>query len=192
MNPPQYLGVTSTTLAVFAARTKVPCGTYLPRGCLYSPLPNRLNKLSEKPHGERSTGRAGSASVYVAGAGNSAGQGMMHLSKYASRVTLFGTLRLFNPPACPSTSSRRLGFQRIWGSPLTLRLSTVVGRDGLEYFVLEDATSAPTDTVPADALFVLTIAEPHKSCLPKKIQRDEKGYVLTGKDLSRYGRPRRG
>ena len=107
MNPPQYLGVTSTTLAVFAARTKVPYGTYLPRGCLYLPSPNRLDKLPEKPHGERSTGRAGSASVYVAGAGNSAGQGMMHLSKYASRVTLFGTLRLFNPPACPSTSSSR-------------------------------------------------------------------------------------
>ena len=88
MNPPQYLGVTPTTLAVFEARTKVPCSTYLPRGCLYSPLPNRLNKLSEKPHGERSTGRAGSASVYVADAQSSAGQGMMHLSKYASRIAL--------------------------------------------------------------------------------------------------------
>ena len=88
MNPPQYLGVTPTTLAVFAARTKVPCGTYLPMGCLYSPLPNRLNKLSEKPRGERSTGRAGSASVYVADAQSSAGQGMMHLSKYASRMAL--------------------------------------------------------------------------------------------------------
>jgi len=88
VNPPQYLSVTSTTLAVFAARAKVPDGTYLPRGCLYLPLPNRLDKLPERPHGERSTGRAGSASVYVTGAGNSAGQGMMHLSKYASRVTL--------------------------------------------------------------------------------------------------------
>lgn len=107
----------------------MPYGTYLPRGCLYLPSPNRLDKLPEKPHGERSTGRAGSASVYVTGAGNSAGQGMMHLSKYASRVTLFGTLRLFNRPACPSTSSRRLEFQRIRGSPLTLRLSTAMGRD---------------------------------------------------------------
>jgi len=128
VNPPQYLGVTPTTLAVFEARTKVPCGTYLPRGCLYSPLPNRLNKLSEKPHGERSTGRAGSASVYVADAQSSAGQGMMHLSKYASRMALWYATTLY-PPACPSTSSRRLGFQRIRGSPLTLRMSTVVGRN---------------------------------------------------------------
>jgi thioredoxin reductase (NADPH) len=47
-------------------------------------------------------------------------------------------------------------------------------------------------TVPAAALFVLIGAEPHTSWLPEEIQRDEKGYVVTGKDLSRYDRPRRG
>ena len=41
-------------------------------------------------------------------------------------------------------------------------------------------------------MFVLIGAEPHTSWLPEEIQRDEKGYVVTGKDLSRYGRPRRG
>ena len=59
-----------------------------------------------------------------------------------------------------------------------------------EYLVLEDATSALTG--PAAALFVLIGAEPHTSWLPEEIQRDEKGYVVTGKDLSRYSRPRRG
>jgi thioredoxin reductase (NADPH) len=190
VNPPQYLGVTSTTLAVFAARTKVPYGTYLARGCLYLPSPNRLDKLPEKPHGERSTSHARSASVYVAGAGNSAGQGVMHLSKYAFRVTL-----LVRGDSLSASMSEYLIKEIGISENKGIRLNTQVidgGREGrLEYPVLEDATSAPTDTVPAAALFILIGAEPHTSCLPEKIQRDEKGYVVT-KDLSLYGCPRRG
>jgi thioredoxin reductase (NADPH) len=66
------------------------------------------------------------------------------------------------------------------------------GEGRLEYLVLEDTTSGLTETVSAAALFILIGAEPHTSWLPEEIQRDEKGYVVTGKDLSRYGSPRRG
>ena len=139
----------------------MPYGTYLSRGCLNLPLPNRLDKLPEKPHGERSTGRAGSASVYVADAGNSAGQGMMHLSQYASRVTLLVRY--------DSLIRQHVRVPRPRGRHLRAH-----------------------GTVPAAALFVHIGAEPHTSWLPEEIQRDEKGYVVTGQDLSRYDRPRRG
>ena len=66
------------------------------------------------------------------------------------------------------------------------------GEGRLEHLVLEDSTSGLNETVPAAALFVLIGAEPHTSWLPQDIQRDEKGYVITGKDLSRYDHPRRG
>jgi|SRR5215203_3414767 len=79
---------------------------------------------------------------------------------------------------------------------IELRFDTQVVDGGeerrLEYLVLEGATSALPETVPAAALIVLIGAEPHTSCLPEEIQRDEKGYVVTGKDLFRYSHLRRG
>ena len=66
------------------------------------------------------------------------------------------------------------------------------GRGRLERLVLEDSASGTTETVPAAGLFVLVGAEPHTGWLPDAITRDEGGYVVTGRDFSRYGLPRRG
>jgi thioredoxin reductase (NADPH) len=66
------------------------------------------------------------------------------------------------------------------------------GRGRLENLVLEDAASGGTERVPAAGLFVLIGAEPHTGWLPGEITRDENGYVVTGKDVSRYGYPHRG
>ena len=41
-------------------------------------------------------------------------------------------------------------------------------------------------------MFLLIGAEPHTAWLPEEISRDEAGYVVTGKDFSHYGPPRRG
>jgi thioredoxin reductase (NADPH) len=130
--------------------------------------------------------------VYVAGAGNSAGQAAVHLSKYASRVTL-----LARGDSLAAGMSEYLLKEIEASENIEVRSNTQVvdggGEEGrLEYLVLEDSTTGHTETVPAAALFVLIGAEPHTSWLPEEIQRDEKGYVVTGKDLSRYGHPRRG
>jgi thioredoxin reductase (NADPH) len=129
--------------------------------------------------------------VYVAGAGNSAGQAVMHLSKYASRVTL-----LARGDSLASSMSEYLLKEIEAADNIEVRFNTQVvdggGEGRLEYLVLEDSTTGYTETVPAVALFVLIGAEPHTTWLPEEIQRDEKGYVVTGKDLSLYGNPRRG
>ena len=129
--------------------------------------------------------------VYVAGAGNSAGQAVMHLSKYASRVTL-----LARGDSLAASMSEYLIKEIEASENIDVRFNTEAvdggGEGRLEYLVLEDATSGLTEAVSAAALFVLIGAEPHTSWLPEEIQRDEKGYVVTGKDLSRYGSPRRG
>jgi thioredoxin reductase (NADPH) len=129
--------------------------------------------------------------VYVAGAGNSAGQAVMHLSKYASQVTL-----LVRGDCLAASMSEYLIKEIEASENIEVRFNTQAvdggGEGRLEHLVLEDSTSGLTETVPAAALFVLIGAEPHTSWLPQDIQRDEKGYVITGKDLSRYGHPRRG
>jgi thioredoxin reductase (NADPH) len=125
--------------------------------------------------------------VYVVGGANSAGQATMHLSKYASRVTLVVRGRSLEAGmsdylirAIEDTDNIRV------------RLNTrVVGGGGegrLERLVLEDAAGR-TETVPAAALFVLIGAEPHTSWLPEEIARDEGGFILTGGDVPCGGHP---
>ena len=63
------------------------------------------------------------------------------------------------------------------------------GGDGrLEHLVLEDRASGLTETVPAAALFVLIGAEPHTGWLPEEIERDKRGFIITGQDLLRNRR----
>ena len=129
--------------------------------------------------------------VYVVGAGNSAGQAALHLAKYASRVTL-----LARGDSLETSMSRYLIREIDAAQNVAVRLGTRVidggGRGRLEHLVLEDSASGLTETVTAAGLFVLIGAEPHTSWLPQEIARDERGYIVTGRDFSRYGLPRRG
>jgi thioredoxin reductase (NADPH) len=62
------------------------------------------------------------------------------------------------------------------------------GRQRLEGLTLRDRHTAATRTVPASAVFVLIGAEPRTDWLDGVVERDERGYVLTGRDLLRDGR----
>ena len=125
--------------------------------------------------------------VYVVGGANSAGQAAMHLSKYASRVTL-----LVRGGSLEASMSDYLIREIKATHNVRVRLNTrVVGGGGegrLERLVLEDSLSECTQTVPAAALFVLIGAEPRTEWLPDEIVRDERGFILTGSDLLSGGR----
>jgi thioredoxin reductase (NADPH) len=129
--------------------------------------------------------------VYVVGGGNSAGQAVIHLSKYARRVTL-----LVLGGSLASDMSQYLIKEIEAAENIQVRLSTQVidggGQGRLEHLVLEDRTSGLTETVPAAALFVLIGARPHTGWLPEEVARDEKGYIITGSDLLRDGLPPKG
>jgi thioredoxin reductase (NADPH) len=129
--------------------------------------------------------------VYVIGAGNSAGQAAMHLSKHASRVTI-----LARGSSLDASMSEYL-IQEIEASRnIEVRLQTRVvdggGKGRLEYLVLEDSTTGTSETVSAAGLFVLIGAQPHTEWLPEEITRDEGGYVVTGRDFAHYGLPHQG
>ena len=129
--------------------------------------------------------------VYVVGAGNSAGQAALHLSKYASRVTLVA-----RGASLAKSMSRYLIREIHAARNVDVRLGTRVvdggGRGRLESLVLEDCASGLTEEVTAAALFVLIGAKPHTTWLPEEITRDKGGYVFTGDDVSRYGAADRG
>jgi thioredoxin reductase (NADPH) len=55
--------------------------------------------------------------------------------------------------------------------------------------VLRDRRSGATEDVPATALFVMIGAEPRTEWLAGSVERDDRGYLLTGHDLLRAGKP---
>jgi thioredoxin reductase (NADPH) len=129
--------------------------------------------------------------VYIVGAGNSAGQAAVHLSKYASRTTL-----LVRGDSLSASMSDYLTKEIEATENIEVRLNTLVvdgdGESRLERLVLEDSLSEDTETVPAAGLFVLIGAQPHTGWLPEEIERDQQGFVFTGRNLPSYGRPRHG
>ena len=124
--------------------------------------------------------------VYVVGGANSAGQAAMHLSKYASRVTL-----LVRGGSLTASMSDYLIKEIEATSNIRVRLNTRVvdggGKGRLEHLVLEDSAQGSVETVSAAALFVLIGAEPCTGWLPEEVLRDERGFVLTGQDLQHDG-----
>ena len=67
---------------------------------------------------------------------------------------------------------------------LEVRLQTEIvggGGDGwLEHLVLRDRAEGADETVAADGLFVMIGARPHTDWLPAEVDRDARGFVLTG------------
>ena len=60
------------------------------------------------------------------------------------------------------------------------------GGDGrLEWLCLEDVRTGEQTTVLASGLFLLLGAEPHCDWIPPAVARDERGFVLTGRDVPR-------
>ena len=122
--------------------------------------------------------------VYVVGGANSAGQAASHLSKYASKVTL-----LVRGSSLVASMSDYLIRELDATENIAVRFNSQVvdggGEGRLECLVLRDSTSGLTETVPAAALFVLIGAEPHTSWLPREIERDRRGFIVTGADLLR-------
>jgi thioredoxin reductase (NADPH) len=129
--------------------------------------------------------------VYVVGGANSAGQAAMHLSKFASHVTI-----LVRGRSLSSSMSDYLIKEIDAAQNIEVRFNTRVvdggGEGRLERLVLENSASDLTETVPATALFVLIGAEPHTEWLPEEILRDNRGFVVAGQDLLRDGRPPQG
>jgi thioredoxin reductase (NADPH) len=121
--------------------------------------------------------------VFIAGAGNSAGQAAIHLAKYASQATL-----LVRKGALGASMSDYLIQQIAATANIDIRFNVQVrsarGRASLEELELQDTVTGRISWEQADALFVLIGAEPHTTWLPDAVNRDAQGYILTGHDLS--------
>ena len=120
--------------------------------------------------------------VFIVGGGNSAGQAAMFFSNYARSVTII----VRGSGLHMSMSQYLIGQidkkENIKVEPFT-HVVSVNGEDHLES-ICTTTNDEPPVTRKADALFVLIGADANTDWLPKDLQRDERGYICTGRDVS--------
>jgi len=126
--------------------------------------------------------------VYIVGGANSAGQAAMYLARGAKSVTL-----LVRGPSLAASMSYYLIQQINEAENISVRTGTVVdaahGSDHLEQLTLRDTESGTTELVDAQWMFVFIGAAPLTDWLDGAVLRDERGFILSGPDLSADGKP---
>ena len=120
--------------------------------------------------------------VYVIGGGNSAGQGAVYLSKFASNVYI-----IIRKDSLSYTMSAYL-IQQIENIPnihvLTdTEITEAEGNNCLERLHLINVKTKETSVHKAAALYVFIGAKPFTDWIKLDIIRDEKGFIETGRDL---------
>ncbi|MDB5042348.1 MAG: pyridine nucleotide-disulfide oxidoreductase [Candidatus Eremiobacteraeota bacterium] len=122
--------------------------------------------------------------VFIVGGGNSAGQAAMFFANYARRVTI-----LVRGDGLARTMSHYL-IEQI-RSKVNIAVETrttvarVLGEDHLEAIVTRERSGAEVERR-ADALFVFIGADAETGWLPKTIEREDSGYVRTGRDVTNW------
>ena len=120
--------------------------------------------------------------VLVVGGGNSAGQSAVHLSKYASQVTVL----VRGETVAASMSGylvKELG--AIPNIEVRHNVETIGGggAEGLDHVLVRNRLSDEEEELPADALFVLIGSRPGTAWLEGSVVRDDWGFIVTGHDL---------
>jgi thioredoxin reductase (NADPH) len=120
--------------------------------------------------------------VYVVGAANSAGQAVLNFARHAKRVVL-----LVRGTGLTETMSEYL-IRRIENAEnVEIRLRTEVvaahGDGHLERITLADRATGTEEVADTGWLFAFIGASPHTDWVGEEIERDEKGFIVTGRDL---------
>ena len=120
--------------------------------------------------------------VAVVGGGNSAGQAVMYLARYARHVTL-----LVRDPDLSTSMSAYLIDELAAESKVTVRTGVEAveghGEHRLRGLTVRDRASGTTDRIDVEGLLIMIGAVPHTQWLPDEVARDGRGFVLTGGDV---------
>jgi len=129
--------------------------------------------------------------VYIVGGANSAGQAAMNFAKFAERVVI-----LVRGDSLASTMSQYLIDQikempniQIWAHA---SVGEVHGETHLEEVSVICSDTNKIERVPASSIFIFIGALPRTAWLGNLVERDERGFILTGPDLIRDGQHPKG
>ena len=129
--------------------------------------------------------------IFIVGGANSAGQAAVYLSRGAKSVTI-----LVRGSSLEQSMSYYL-IQQIQDIPnISVRTCTEVigagGSDHLERLTLRDTSTGATETADAQWLFLFIGAAPLTDWLDGVVERDMRGFVIAGPDLSIEGQMPKG
>lgn len=124
--------------------------------------------------------------VFVIGGANSAAQGALYLSRFASKVTVL--VRGHQP-----TASKYLVDALYDNAKIEVLLNTdlleVKGETTLEQIVIKETRTGKVQTCNASALFVFIGVQPQNKIVSDLVLCSDKGYIYTGLDLQRDKKP---
>jgi thioredoxin reductase (NADPH) len=128
--------------------------------------------------------------VYIVGGANSAGQAAMFFSDHARKVVI-----VYRGDSLRKSMSEYLVKQVEGRENIEVRLNSDVveaeGEEHLERIAVRDTVSGETEVVPTQSLFIFIGAAPHTDWLAGVVERDERGFIVSGPDLSAHAeRPR--
>ncbi len=119
--------------------------------------------------------------VFVIGGANSAGQGALFLSRFASKVT-----NLIRRDVQESSyylveaEAANPKIERIFNTEIV----EIHGKPGkIEEVVVENRVTHERQTLPAAAIFVFIGAQPQNDIVRDLVKMEAKGFILTGRDL---------
>ena len=125
--------------------------------------------------------------VYIVGGANSAGQAAMYFSQHARKVVIL----------CRSGDLRKgmseYLVKQIEDNPnievrVNSGVSAAFGEDHLERLTIKNSKTADEETASARSLFIFIGAAPKTEWLDGVVERDERGFILSGPDLIRDGK----
>jgi thioredoxin reductase (NADPH) len=124
--------------------------------------------------------------VFIVGGANSAGQSALNFARYARKVTM-----LVRADSLAKGMSQYLVDQIEAAGNIEVltgaELAAAHGGDRLESLTLRHDGDETGNPVPADAVFIFIGAQPHTEWLQGKLIADERGFLVSGRDL--HGRP---
>jgi thioredoxin reductase (NADPH) len=118
--------------------------------------------------------------VFVVGGANSAAQGAIYLSRFASKVRVL--IRGLQP-----TASKYLVDALEQNPKIELMRNTdlieVKGKNTLEQIIVKNTRTDEMQTFDAAAMFVFIGVRPQSQLVADLVKRNDKGYIFTGPDL---------
>ncbi|MBV8902432.1 MAG: FAD-dependent oxidoreductase [Acidobacteriia bacterium] len=129
--------------------------------------------------------------IFIVGGANSAGQAAMFFSRYAKRVVM-----LVRGESVAATMSNYL-IDQISATPnieiqTHSQVTAVSGDDHLRTITVSNSKTCSSYEAETGGLFIFIGAQPKTEWLDGIVERDSRGFILTGQDLMHDGKPPRG